>query len=179
MFCIPLLSGIVGGLKSKYLPTGDMIVGDLRLELTLAEANTRVKAAGAVPKFTVSEVDLMLEYTDLGSDASRMVSQSNSGECMICFVSFAEFASSYERGDTGMNVLIPARYSSLKILFTVIRETGKISTHTTASISGRSNLFNDTGQWYSIGEKNLPSTPIKTNTEAAAELCKALHVFGA
>jgi hypothetical protein len=79
-----------------------------------------------------------------------------------------------------MNVLIPARYSSLKTLFTVIRETDKITSHTDKSISGRSNLFGDTGQWYySIGGKNLPSTPVKTNTEAAAELCKALHAFGA
>jgi len=79
-----------------------------------------------------------------------------------------------------MNVLIPARYSSLKTLFTVIRETGKITTHTAASISGRSNIFGDFGQWYnSIGGKNMPSTPVKTNTEAAAELCKALHAFGA
>jgi len=79
VLCIPLLSGIVGVLQSKYLPTGDMIAGDLRLELTLAEANTGVVVIGAVPKYTVSEVELMLEYTDLASDAARMVSQSNSG----------------------------------------------------------------------------------------------------
>ncbi len=37
VFCVPLLSGIVGVLQSKYLPTGDTIAGYLRLELTLAE----------------------------------------------------------------------------------------------------------------------------------------------
>ena len=31
MDCIPLLSGIVGVLQNKYLPTGDMTAGDLRL----------------------------------------------------------------------------------------------------------------------------------------------------
>ena len=31
VFCIPLLSGIIRVLQSKYLPTGDMIAGDLRL----------------------------------------------------------------------------------------------------------------------------------------------------
>ncbi len=41
-------------------------------------------------------------------------------------------------------------------------------------------MFGETGQWYySIGGKNIPSTPVKTSTEAAAELCKALHAFGA
>jgi hypothetical protein len=180
VFCVPLLSGIVGVLQNKYLPTGDMIAGDLRLELTLAEANTGVLAVGAVPKYTVSDVELMLEYTDLASDAARMVSQSNSGGYMISFDSFANFASSLETGAGGMNVLIPARYSSLKTLFTIIRETDKIATHTTRSISARSNLFGDAGSWYySIGGKNIPSTPVKTNTEAAAEMCKALHAFGA
>jgi hypothetical protein len=110
-----------------------------------------------------------------------MVSYSNSGGYMISFDSFAMFASSQESGAACMNVLIPARYSSLKTLFTVIQETDKIPTHTAASISGRSNLFGDSGQsYYSIGGKNLlPSTPVKTNTEAAAEMCKALHAFGA
>jgi len=58
-----------------------------------------------------------------------MVSYSNSGGYMISFDSFAVFASPQESGAAGMNVLIPARYSSLKILFTVIRETDMITTH--------------------------------------------------
>jgi hypothetical protein len=52
VFCILLLSVIFGVLQSKYLPTGDMIAGDLRLQPTLAEANTRVVVVGAVPKYT-------------------------------------------------------------------------------------------------------------------------------
>jgi hypothetical protein len=60
VFCIPLLSGIGGVLQSKYIPTGDMIAGDLRLEVTLADANTGVLAVGAVPRYTVSDVELML-----------------------------------------------------------------------------------------------------------------------
>ena len=56
VLCIHLLSGIVGVLQSKYLPTGDMITGDLRVELTLAEAKTGVVAVGDVPKYTVSDV---------------------------------------------------------------------------------------------------------------------------
>jgi len=101
VFCIPLLSGVVGVLQSKYLPTGDMVAGDLRLELTLAEANSGVVALGAVPKYTISEVELVLKYTDLASDAVRMVSQSNSGGYMISFDSFTAFASSQESGAAG------------------------------------------------------------------------------
>ncbi len=69
---------------------------------------------------------------------------------------------------------------SLKTLFTIVRETVKITTHIAASIRGRTKLFGDTGQlYYSIGRKNIPSTPVKGNCKAEAELCKALYVFGA
>ena len=117
-------------LQSKYFPIGDMIAGDLRLELTVAEANTGVVDIGAEPEYTVSELEFMLEYTDLASDAVRMVSQSNSSGFVISFDSFVNFASSLEIGTAGMNVLIPARYSSLKTIFTSVRETTKITTYT-------------------------------------------------
>ncbi len=48
-------------------------------------------AVGAVPTYTVSEVELVLEYTDLASDAAHMISQSNSGGYMISLDSFAVF----------------------------------------------------------------------------------------
>jgi len=57
---------------------------------------------------------MMLEYTDLASDAARMVSQSNSGGRMISFDSFANRASSIESWPSNCNILIPARYSSRK-----------------------------------------------------------------
>ncbi len=48
------------------------------------------------------------------------------------------------------------------------------------TISSRVNPVTDDGQWYySIGGKNVPSTPVKSNTEAYAELSKSLHAFGA
>jgi len=135
VFCIPLLSCVFGVLQSKYLLTGDMIAGDLRLELTLAESSSGVAAVGDVPRYTVSDVDPMMEYTDLASDAARKVSHSNSGGYMISFDRFAVFASSFETVAGERNVLIPARYSSFKIIFTVIRETDKVSPHKTRSIS--------------------------------------------
>ncbi len=42
VYTIPLLSGIVGCMQSKYLPTGDMSAGDLRVEITLANNNDGV-----------------------------------------------------------------------------------------------------------------------------------------
>ena len=180
MFCIPLLSGIVGVLHNKDLPTGDMSAGDFRLDLTLANASDGV-IGDAARTWTVDNVDEMMpEYTNLASDATRMVSQSNSSGYMISFVSLANYSSSLEANTTNMNILIPARHNRLKTFFTVVRLHENIGAVTKSAISERVNLFGDAGQWYfSIGGKNIPSTPDKTNTEAAAELYKALHAFGA
>jgi len=42
------------------------------------------------------------------------------------------------------------------------------------------NPFGNKGQWYySIGGKNVPTTPVKTDSEAFAEMQKALHALGA
>ena len=99
---------------------------------------------------------------------------------MISFDSFANYASALEAKASNMNVWTPARCSSLKTLFTIVRDSNNFADYTKRPISARFNLFGETSQWYySIGGKNIPSTPVKTSTEAAAELYKALHVFGA
>ena len=98
-----------------------MTTGDPRLELTLANATDGVVSVDAVADFIVEEVEMMLEYTDLASDAARMASQSNSGGYMISFDSFVNLASSIETGTNNCNILIAARYSSLKTLFTIMR----------------------------------------------------------
>jgi hypothetical protein len=180
VFYIPLLSGIIGVLQSKYIPTGDMTAGDLRLELTLAPSAYGVVGVVAASNYEVNDVEMMLEYTDIASDAARMVSQSIFGGYMISFDSFANYASALEAKASNMNVLIPARYSSLKTLFTIVRDYDNLSDYTKKSLSAMLNLFGETGQWYySIGGNNIPSTPVKTSIEVAAELCKALHAFGA
>jgi len=184
VFCVPIMSGIIGILQSKFLPTGDMVGGDLRLELTLANPNDAVKGPDSPTdgynKWTISEVELMLEYVELNSDAARMISAQNGGGYMISFDTFANFASTAEKGANNLNTLIPARYSSLKTLFTVFRKQANFGVAANKTLSERINPFGDKGQWYySIGGKNVPTTPVKTDSEAFAEMQKALHALGA
>ena len=87
----------------------------------------------------------------------------------------------YRDKGNNCNILIPARFSRLETLFMVIRlhEFIGVGAHTKKTITIRMNLFQDGGQlYYSTGGTNVPSTPVKSNTEPAAELCKALHAFG-
>jgi hypothetical protein len=100
--------------------------------------------AVASPKYTVSDVEMMLEHTDLASDTARMDSHSNSSGYMISFESFANYASALEANASNINVLIPARYSSLKTLFINIRHSTNLKDYTKSSISERANIIGDT-----------------------------------
>jgi hypothetical protein len=185
VYAIPLLSGIIGCMQSKYLPTGDMSAGDLRVEITLTNNNNGIvvsqeASTAGTKSWKVSEVELMLEYVELNSSAAQMISSQNAGGYAISFDSFANYASTVASGGKNANILIPARYSSLKTLFSIFRIQDNINKDTEKSISARANPITDDGQWYySIGGKNVPSTPVKSNTEAYAEMSKALHAFGA
>jgi hypothetical protein len=187
ILCLPILSGIVGVSQEKYLPTGSM-VGDLRLELTLANQKDGVVhlpatagAAVVLSPWYVSGIELMLEYTQLNSEAARMIEMQNSSGYMISFDTYAQYTNTVEAGANNANILIPARYSSLKTLYTVFRPQANIGNAEAQTASHRQNLFGFTGgQWYySIGGKNIPTTPVKSAIEAFAELQKAQHAFGA
>ena len=175
--CIPLLSGIIGSMQSKYLPCGDMH-GDLRVELTLANANDGVIGAAA-RKWGVKQATLELEYVELNSEAGRMISQQNAGGYVISGDSFANYASTVSTGVSNANILIPARFSSLKTLFTVFRKQSNIAKSSAKTVSERLNPFQSAGEaYFSIGGKNVPSTPMTSSTEMFAEVQKSLHTFG-
>ena len=74
VYSIQLLSGLIGGLQEKCLPIGEL-VGDLRLELTLAQ--TTEPFNGANPNWSLTEMELMLETVELSDTATAMVAQHN------------------------------------------------------------------------------------------------------
>jgi hypothetical protein len=66
-------------MQFKYLPTGDISAGDIRVEFTLAANNDGVTIptawqTGGAKTWEVSDVELMLEYVELSSEAARMIS---------------------------------------------------------------------------------------------------------
>mmetsp|Transcript_36542 Transcript_36542/g.86823 ORF Transcript_36542/g.86823 Transcript_36542/m.86823 type:complete len:394 (+) Transcript_36542:478-1659(+) len=178
------------------LPVG-AIIGDLRLEIVLAEPNTGMVqvvddgAGDLIPPSTpttnswvVDRVELITETTELATDAAMMIEQANPNGYMISFDSFAHYTNNIAQGSQNVNALIPARFSSLKTLFSSMRYATTITNSAARSLSGKKNMFvtsarESRGQWYySIGGKNMPATPVKNTTEAYAELQKALHAFG-
>ena len=97
-------------MQSKHLPTVDMSAGDTRVEITLANnddgfTTSLTDTTTGVKTWTVSDVELMLEYVELNSEAARMISAYNSGSYAISFDSFANYASTVAAGKNA-NILI-------------------------------------------------------------------------
>eukprot|EP00873_Tetraselmis_striata_P035333 jgi/Tetstr1/455597/TSEL_042409.t1 len=173
-FCIPLMSGIIGGLQSKYLPTGAMTGGDLRLELTLAATNAAV--VGTAPDWEIGNVELQLEFVEVTSEVDRMIQQANP-RYVISYESFANYTNSIESAEGQINKLIPARFSSLKTLYTIFRKQTDLTAAASKSVTSRPTC--GLKNWYySVSGENIPQTPVRENVESFAELQKALHVFG-
>jgi hypothetical protein len=152
VYAIPLLCGIIGCIQRKYLPTDDMPAGDLREEIPLANNNDGVTTSSTDPTagvktWIVEGVELMLEYVEQNSEAARMISAQNAGGYIISFDSFANYTSTVAAGKNG-NILIPARYSSLKTLFSIFRLKIDISKADAKTISARVKPITDDGQCY-------------------------------
>lgn len=178
-FCIPVLSGVVGPLQSKYLPVGAMTGGDLRLELDLAQAATPVVQASGVPSWEISDVELELEYVEVNVDVDRMIRAANPLYVISC-ESYHNFTSSVpgQAAAQQINTLIPARFSSLKTLYSIFRLSSDLTAAASKSVSCR--VYPSLKTWYySISGHNVPATPVREPVEAFAELLKAFHTFGA
>jgi hypothetical protein len=127
-----------------------MSAGDLRVEITLANNNSGVvvsqeASTAGTKSWKVTEVELMLEYVELNSSSAQMISAQNAGGYAISFDSFANYASTVAAGGKNANILIPARYSSLKTLFSIFRlqdnlneatESRSVSAPTRSSMTG-------------------------------------------
>jgi hypothetical protein len=98
----------------------------------------------AASNYSVSDVEMMSKYTNLAFNVARMVSKSNPGGYMISFDSFANYSFSLEDKAINMNVLIPERYSSLKILFAIVRDSNNLSAYTKKTLSTRLYCFGKT-----------------------------------
>eukprot|EP00873_Tetraselmis_striata_P001624 jgi/Tetstr1/421888/TSEL_012788.t1 len=172
-FCIPLMSGIIGGLQSKYLPTGIMTAGDLRLELTLAATDAAVVGVG--PIWEINNVELQLEFVEVTSEVDRMIQQANP-RYVISYEFFADYTNTVESTHKQINKLIPARFSSLKTLYTIFRKHDDLTAAASKSVTSRPTcgLVN---WYYSVSGENIPQTPVREAVESFAELQKALHVF--
>lgn len=185
--CLPLNDALVGKSAPKYLPTFAMTGGDLRLEVELATQNTGVVHAVGTVAWTISSVELLLQYGELTPAATASIARAYP-DYVFSFDTFENSSQIINSGATSAQVLIPARYSRLKTLYSIFRNTAVINVATAKSVSNRSNP--GVSRWqYNIGGVFYPPSPVEVSAsgdgqgalhdpETFAELLKAYHGLG-
>ena len=175
--CMPLLSGLVGKSAPKYLPTFAMTGGDLRLEMELASTANGLFHDTAETDWTLSNVELILEYGELTPSATAAIMQAYP-DFVFSFDTIEQSAQTLTAGATSYQILIPARYSRLKALYSTFRKTANIGTALAKSVSQRMAPPNMTSWYYSVGGVHFPPTPVGGYIETAAEVVKTFHGLG-
>ena len=130
--CMPLLSGIVGPQCPKYCPIGAMgNGGNLRVTLTLDNLNNvGITGDGSTAAaLTLSDVELVCSVVEIDSAGQQMVEASSAGMYAISSTGYRNYtATAGGNGENSVSLLVPAKASSMKSLFTVLRPTAHINT---------------------------------------------------
>lgn len=146
-FCISLLSGIVGVQCPKYLPLGSMGAGgSLRVTLTLDTLNNSCRS-GAITggnannsdvSLTIDEVNLVCGIVEVDQSGQQMIEASSAGLYAISSTGYRTYTANAGGADeNNVELLVPAKASSMKALYTVQRPQAQINDRTKNSIGCR------------------------------------------
>ena len=122
--CMPLLSGVIGPQCPKYLPLGAMgNSGSLRVTLTLDTLNNVGRTAdGGDIQLTLSDIELVCGIVEVDSAAQQMIEASAGGIYAISSTGYKNYtANAGGSAETEVSLLVPAKASSMKSLFTIMR----------------------------------------------------------
>lgn len=176
-FCIPFISSVLGPSCSRLLPNGQL-VSDLRVIVTWQSKNNigKSSAAGADNSYEITEAQIICSLVELESGVQKMIDQELGGKYVISSETFRSYNSMVNANDTVATILIPCKTTSLKTLFTVVRQAQHINNGDEPTLSSRAWLA--TTRWYyRVGAAHMPATPIMSAPEGYAELMKAFHML--
>lgn len=178
-YSINLIS-LLGSLSSKYLPLFAMSAAPLRLEVQLV--NTLAGAclcdqicSSTAVSFTLSNVEYVGEFLTLSDSAISTILQQSDSPLQWTCPAISNYAYSVPIS-AGVQISVPiaAKYSSLKGLFSTIRNTA-------AGVAAQnfypftSHSFGLSQAFWRIGSDVLPNKPLVSTEEFFTE---ALKVFG-
>ena len=176
VFCLPLVSGVLGTLQQKYLPVGAMARTHLVLELTLGELN-RVQFEN-VP-WSLSDFEYVAEMIHLDPAVDRAIAEANTQGIVVPFHTYSQHRWIAPSGSGSMSMSFSSPFRSLKTLMAIFRK-DEADYDLARYVSQRANPIGDTGRFqFSVNGVLTPSKEVSSNAEAYAELQKAFHAFGA
>jgi hypothetical protein len=182
---LPLYSGVLGVGAEQYCP----MVDGIRVKLTLASsenamtfANTTSLTASACV-YKLSNIALQLEVMDFDSATmSALVAQSGGvfKQHMTCVNDYQSVISA----SSANNILIPARFSSVKALLCAMRVSANLATPATENVCGDRIQPQISQYFFTVDGANVPSVPVRVATSATIvyggeALNEVMKVFGA
>lgn len=174
-YCLNLIS-LCGSLcQNQYLPLFAMDSAPLRLDITLVDSLTKAMSCVVDSTITVSNVEFVGQMLELSDDAMNTIVSSLQGEPLQFVIpSYSNYQTSVATAQTQINVPIPAKYSSVKSLFSCFRD--KYSTvlympHSSVSCGLSS-------YQYRIGSNLAPLKAPASSAEYFAEVLKAIGSMG-
>ena len=178
--CVPLISSVIGCMAEKYLPIGGRDIG-LRVRLTMADPVIALKLVGADTTigYTLKDVTLEMEYLEVApSIYQTLASETGDGIFKISGVGISNFSNTGLVGTTQQNMLIPARYSSVRNFLTVNRPQFNLNNKWANTIGSRTR-DNINSYLYRIGGISYPSMAVSvdafTGAECLTEVIKTFH----
>jgi len=131
-YCITLLS-LLGSLSgSKYIPLFACTSAPIRLEITFVSSLYHLGCANTLsdPGFTVNNIEFLASFMELSDSAMSGILSSASGEVFsyntVGVRNYQDTMVLPVTGTTQKNMVIPARYSSVKSIIISLRDSAKI-----------------------------------------------------
>lgn len=175
-YSISLLS-ILGSLGSQYVPLFGMTSGGpLRLELQLTDAANKFICSDVVlSTFVLTNVEYVASFLELNDNAMAIISNSLGGQPLQYVIpSYRNYVYTQSLPDVGAQINIPiaAKFSSLKSLFTVMRNTANTNNVTFFPHSSAS--YGLASYNLRVGSKIIPAKAPSNFSEFFIEACKAI-----
>ena len=174
-YCLNLVS-LVGTLcSSNYFPLFACTSAPLRVEIQLVDSIAKMCACtSATGSITVSNVEYVANFIELGDQAVSMVLDSLQGQPLQFVVpDFRNFQGSYllANAQTQYQFPIPAKFSSLKSLFVTIRDKG---TGAITYYPHSTNTKQILDYYFRVGATIMPPKAPNTYPEMFSEVLKAI-----
>lgn len=180
---IPLYSGVLGMGAEQFAP----MVDGMRLRMTMASTAVALKYANITAltsaQYKISNFAIQLEVMDLDSATYGALIQQAGGvlkQHITCVNNYQATLSA----STANNILIPARFSSVKALLTTFRLSANLASPEIYNVVGDRILPQIATYLWNVDGANIPSVPVRVATSASfvytgEVLSEIMKVFGA
>jgi hypothetical protein len=182
-YCLNLIS-IMGSLTDKYFPLFECTTAPIRLEIWLVDNVTKAflstSATASVDTYSLKNVEFVASMVEISDEAVGIVRGASQGQLQYVINGWRNYGwvtpQLAQNATTEINMPIPAKFSSLKGLFSTFRDQGTGAVQMFPYSSGTLGTFNQ--YYFRIGSIiNPPKAPYSL-PEAFCELMKGIQPLG-